>query len=76
MEGGHLKFLGNGDGVLKAKILEAKYQLKVNRNFLVLLVGAGVRGGGGGAKLKTFHGGSMRYFLELLILVWLGDSFF
>ena len=47
---GHRKFLGEG-GVLKANILEAKYEAKLE--FL---------GGMGVAKQKTFHGGSMDIF--------------
>ena len=40
-----------GRGVLKAKILEAKYEVKLE-----------FPGGTGGAKQKTFHGGSMDIF--------------
>ena len=47
---GHWKFLGGGGGVLKAKILEAKYEAKLE--FL----------GGRGCKTKTFHGGSKDIF--------------
>jgi len=46
---GHWKFLGGG-GVLKAKILEAKYEAKLE--FL----------GGRGCKTKTFCGGSIDIF--------------
>ena len=56
---GHWKFLGGG-GVLKAKFLEAMYQNKPE-----FPEGQG----GGGAKQKTFSGGSMEYgyFLDLHI---------
>ena len=47
---GHRKFLGGG-GVLKAKILEAKYEAEVE-----------FPGGKGGAKQKIFRGGSMDIF--------------
>ena len=47
---GHRKFLGGG-GVLKVKILEAKYEAKLE-----------FPGGMGGAKQKTFRGGSMDIF--------------
>ena len=47
---GHWKFLGGG-GVLKAKFLEAMYENKLE-----------FPGGKGGAKQKTFCGGSMDIF--------------
>ena len=53
---GHWKFLGGGV-VLKAKILEAKYEAKLE-----------FPGGRGGAKQKTFRAGEYGYFLELHIL--------
>ena len=43
-----------GWGVLKAKILEAMYQAKLE-----------FPGERGGCKTKTFHGGEYGYFLEL-----------
>ena len=43
-------------GVLKAKLLEEKYEPKLE------FPGGGVRGGGGGGKQKAFHGGSMDIF--------------
>ena len=46
---GHWKFLGGG-GVLKAKFLEEMYENKLKFP------------GGGGAKQKTFRGGSMDIF--------------
>ena len=54
---GHWKFLGEwGGGVHKARFLEAMYGNKLEFP------------GGGGAKQKTFRGGSMDiYFLELHI---------
>ena len=45
---GQWKFLGEG-GVLKANILEAKYEAKLEFSRS--------GGGGGGCKTKTFHGG-------------------
>ena len=46
-----------GRGVLKTKLLEGKYETKLE-----------FPGGCGGAKQKTFHGGgSMDFFLELHI---------
>ena len=57
---GHWKFLGEG-GVLKAKILEEMYENK--------LESPGGRVGGGGAKQKTFHGGSMDIFWNCTIVV-------
>ena len=45
---GHWKFLGGGGGVLKAQILEAKYEANKNWNFL---------GGGGVQNKKPFAGG-------------------
>ena len=51
---GHWKFLG-GRGVLKAKVLEEKYENKLEFS-----------GGGGRAKQKTFRGGVwILIFLEL-----------
>ena len=49
---GHWEFLGEGGGggVLKAKILEAKYETKLEFPWA----------GGGGCKTKTFCGGSIR----------------
>ena len=43
-----------GRGVLDVKILEAKYEARLEF--------PGGRGGGGGAKHKTFHWGSMDIF--------------
>ena len=54
--GGHRKFL-EGGGVLKVKILEAKYEAKLE-----------FPGGTGGAKQKTFHEGSMDIFWNCTIL--------
>ena len=51
---GHRKFLGGG-GVLKVKILEAKYEAKLEFS-----------GGMGGTKQKTFCGGEYGYILELI----------
>ena len=48
---GHWKLLGGGGGVLKAKFLEEMYDN--NPEF---------PGGEGGAKQKSFHGGSMDIF--------------
>ena len=45
---GHWKFLGGGGGVLGVKILEAKYEAKLE-----------FPNGREEAKVKTFHGGSM-----------------
>ena len=47
---GHWKFLGGG-GVLKAKFLEAMYENRLE-----------LPGGEGGAKQKTFCGGSLDIF--------------
>ena len=54
---GHWKFLGGV--VLKARFLEETYE-----NKLEFPKG---RGGGGGAKQKTFHGGSMGIFWNCTI---------
>ena len=54
---GHQKFLGGG-GVLKVKILEAKYEAKLE-----------FPGGMGGAKQKTFCGGSMDIFWNCTLTV-------
>ena len=51
---GHWEFLG--EGVLKAKILEAKYEAKLEFPW-----------GRGGAKPKTFHGGSKEIFWNCTI---------
>ena len=53
---GHRKFLG--EGVLKGKIFEAKYEAKLEFP----------RGRGGGAKQKTFRGGSMDIFWNCTLL--------
>jgi len=55
---GHWKFLG-GRGVLRAKILEAKYEAKLE--FL----------GGRGCKTKTFHGEGMDIFWNYTIPLFL-----
>ena len=52
---GHWKFLGGG-GVLEAKILEAKYEAKLE-----------FPGGSGGTKQKNLLWGEYEYFLELHI---------
>ena len=52
---GHRNFLGGG-GVLKVKILEAKYEAKLE-----------FPRGSGGAKQKTFRGGSMDIFWNCTI---------
>ena len=54
---GHWKFLGWGRGVLKVKILEPKYEAKLE-----------FPGGMGCAKQKTSHGGSMDIFWNCTIL--------
>ena len=56
---GHQKFLGGGGGVLKAKILEAKYEATCKLEF---------PGGRGGAKQKTFHEGSKDIFWSCTIV--------
>ena len=56
--GRSLKIQGGGREVLKAKILEAKYKLKLNWNFLL--------GRGCKAKKNFCGGGGYGYFLELL----------
>ena len=48
-----------GKGVLKAKILEVKYELKINWNFL--------GGRRGGCKAKNLPWGEYGYLLELHI---------
>ena len=53
---GHRKFLALGGGVLKAKILEAEYEAK-----LEFLEGVG----GGGCKTKKASCGEYGYFLGL-----------
>ena len=52
---GHWKFLGEGAGVLKPKILEAKYEAKLEFP------------GGGGCKTKNLLREEYGYFLELHI---------
>ena len=52
-----LEIHGGGGGVLKAKILEAKYEGKLE-----------FPGGTGVAKQKAFHGGSMDIFWSCTIL--------
>ena len=52
---GHRKFLG--EGVLKGKIFEAKYEAKLEFP----------RGRGGGCKIKNLPWGEYGYFLELYI---------
>ena len=47
-----------GRGILKVKILEAKYEAKLEFS-----------GGMGGAKQKTFHGGSMDIFWSCTIAI-------
>ena len=53
---GHWKFLIKGRGVLKVKILEAKYEAKLE-----------FPGGTGSAKQKTFCEGSMDIFWNCTI---------
>ena len=52
---GHWKY--PWEGVLKPKILEAKYEAKLE-----------FPSGRGGAKQKTFHGGSMDIFLKCTLI--------
>ena len=52
---GHWKLLGEGGGVLKAKFFEAMYEYKLEFP--------------GGAKQKTFHGGSMDIFWNCPIII-------
>ena len=62
---GHRKFLGAG-GVLKVRLLEAKYEAKLE-----------FPGGSRAAKQKTFRGGKYGYFLELHIVhcIYIKDVF-
>jgi len=54
---GHWKFLGGGEGGLKAKLLEGQYEAKLE-----------FPGGCGGAKQKTYRGGSMDLFWNYTIV--------